>query len=337
MRLPADSPRFGLEFKRFGNEYRLVGALSDLKVAPALGARLIAVNGKPVGMVHRALLKLTAQDERLPLRELRAEPMLTNGLILHGLGVTKDRNGAAYTLMDDRGHKSTIVTTTSGNMARLAWTRVRRSPDDGQATSNSGLRCNIEAGRPIAYCDFHSYENLRDGAERLFATLHNSNARRLIIDMRHNNGGDFCDGLKYLVEPLAHETEINRPGGLFVLIGPQTFSAAMSNSAHFRQITRAILVGEPIGEKPDSYQEIRDLNLPKTGWTARYSTQFYRFTFGGKNLIRPDVPIEESWEDYKHGSDPVLAYALSAPFETAQSSTTRAIIPPAESESCHQQ
>jgi hypothetical protein len=337
MRIPGDAPHFGLEFRRFGKDYRLIGALSDLKAGPALGARLIAVNGKPVDMIRRILLTLTAEDERLPLRDLRTEPMLANGMILHGAGITSDRNNATYTLKDDAGRQVTIAVTASSDSSRAAWTRVRMSSDSGQAKPESGLRCHMEAGRPVAYCDFRSYDNLRDGAERLLTTLHEGNASRLIIDLRHNNGGDFCDGLRYLVEPIAREAAINRPGGLFVLIGPQTFSAAMSNSAHFRQMTQAVLVGEAIGEKPDSYQEIRDLTLPRTGWTARYSTQFYRFSRGGENVIRPDVTIDESWEDYKRGIDPVLAYAADAPMKSARSPGVRASTPPAEGETCQQQ
>ena len=36
----------------------------------------------------------------------------------------------------------------------------------------------------------------------------------------------------------------------------------MSNSAHFRYQTNAILAGQQIGEKPNSYQEAREMKLP---------------------------------------------------------------------------
>jgi hypothetical protein len=85
----------------------------------------------------------------------------------------------------------------------------------------------------------------------------------------------------------------------------------MSNSAHFRYQTNAILVGQQIGEKPNSYQEAREMKLPNSHWTVRYSVKFYRFVETGENVIRPDQEIIPSWEDYRSGRDPVLQWALN--------------------------
>jgi hypothetical protein len=51
------------------------------------------------------------------------------------------------------------------------------------------------------------------------------------IDLRRNGGGDYNLGLQYLIRPLQQDKSINRKGHLFVLVGPNTFSAAMSNAA----------------------------------------------------------------------------------------------------------
>ncbi len=85
----------------------------------------------------------------------------------------------------------------------------------------------------------------------------------------------------------------------------------MSNSAHFRNQTNAILVGEPIGERPNSYQERRDMTLPNSHWKVNYSTKFYTFVNTGENLIRPDQEISTSWKDYEEGQDPVLDWVLN--------------------------
>ncbi|HEV8058390.1 MAG TPA: hypothetical protein VGP68_00835, partial [Gemmataceae bacterium] len=103
---------------------------------------------------------------------------------------------------------------------------------------------------------------------------------------------------------------INAKGRLFVLIGPHTFSAAMSNSAHFRLRTTAILVGEAIGERPNSYQEVRQMTLPNSRLIVRYSTRYYKFVESGENVIRPDQEIIPSWAEYKAGRDPVLEWVL---------------------------
>ena len=132
----------------------------------------------------------------------------------------------------------------------------------------------------------------------------------LVIDLRLNAGGDFEQGLKYVVNPIRRMSKINRSRHLFVLIGPRTFSAAMANAAHFRKGTKAILVGQPIGEKPNSYQEAREMVLPNSRWVARYSVRFYRFVRGEENLIRPDREIAETWADFQAGRDPVMDWVL---------------------------
>ncbi len=82
----------------------------------------------------------------------------------------------------------------------------------------------------------------------MFDVLKREQPDKLVIDLR-NSGGDYNVGLKYLIEPLRKESKINRRGHLFVLIGADTFSAAMSNAAQFRAMTNAMLVGQPIGER----------------------------------------------------------------------------------------
>jgi len=85
----------------------------------------------------------------------------------------------------------------------------------------------------------------------------------------------------------------------------------MSNAAHFRYQTNAILVGQQIGEKPNSYQEAREFQLPNSHWTVRYSVNFYKFVEKGDNVIRPDKEIVPTWDDYKSGRDPVLQWVLN--------------------------
>jgi len=86
----------------------------------------------------------------------------------------------------------------------------------------------------------------------------------------------------------------------------------MNNAAQFRSQTAALLVGQTIGEKPNSYAEVRTMPLPNSHLTVRYSTQYYKFTEGTENAIRPDREITPSWDDYRAGRDPVLEWVLSS-------------------------
>ncbi len=98
-----------------------------------------------------------------------------------------------------------------------------------------------------------------------------------------------------------------------MLIGPDTFSAAMANAAQFRSMTHAILVGQPIGERPNGYQEPRQFVLPNSHLVVRYSTRYYHFATSGQNVIAPDKTIKTTWSDFKGGRDPALAWVLAYP------------------------
>ena len=120
-------------------------------------------------------------------------------------------------------------------------------------------------------------------------------------------------GYAEIVKPLLARTDLNRKGHLYVLIGADTFSAAMNNAAQFQDETNAILVGETIGEKPNSYQEPRQFRLPNSHLAVRVSTLYYTFRKTGENAVRPDKEIIPSWNDVKAGRDPVLDWVLAEP------------------------
>ena len=64
----------------------------------------------------------------------------------------------------------------------------------------------------------------------------------------------------------------------------------MSNTAQFRTRTKATLAGEPLGERPKTYQEAREMMLPNSHLIMRYSTQFYRFADSGPNVVQ-QMPV----------------------------------------------
>jgi hypothetical protein len=90
------------------------------------------------------------------------------------------------------------------------------------------------------YVSFRRYASLGDHARALFKFFDANRTTRLVIDMRQNGGGDFFEGRKHLIAPLKKRPDINQKGRLFVVIGRQTFSAAMANAIDFRKETNAI-------------------------------------------------------------------------------------------------
>lgn len=311
IKAPADDANFPMDFQHFGDEYRV--AATAWGYEQALGGRVVKIQDTPIARAQELLSSLTPADETQVLRDLRVTSFLTTGIFLHGARIIPDRNVARYTLADDNGKEFTIDVhaLAPGDSAKLNWTYVFKDrPLFRQKPEEDFWYTYLPDSRTV-YCSFRAYKDLGKHSKGLFELIKQKRPDKLVIDMRLNGGGDYNEGLKYLVHPIRDLSDINRKGHLFVLIGPNTFSAAMSNSAHFRYQTNAILVGQQIGEKPNSYQEAREMKLPNSHWTVRYSVKFYTFVESGENIIRPDQEIIPSWDDYRTGRDPVLEWVLN--------------------------
>jgi hypothetical protein len=306
---PEDRARLPLEIKQFGEEYRVTAVTSGLE--KALGARVLKVHDTPIGQTAERLLSMTPQNETRDLARSRIEGFLTLGIVLHGYGIIPDRRVATFTLADDAGHEFTVEARALAPDAKPQWLPVVREPPLYRQRPTEGFWYTYLPEARTVYCCFRRYDSLSVRSAGLFQLLRERQPAKLVIDLRQNGGGDYTVGLRYLVRPLRELASLNQKGRLFVLIGPQTFSAAMSNAAHFRAQTAALLVGAPIGEKPNSYQESRRTKLPNSQLMLSHSVRFYRFKEGGENRIRPDHEILPTWPEYKAGRDLVLEWVLA--------------------------
>jgi hypothetical protein len=309
IRFPEDYANLPVDIVRFGDDYRVVATANGNE--KALGARVIKIEDTPSARAHEILLSLTPSDETDVLRNARANGFLTIGILLHGIGIVRDRNLVRYTLADDDGKEFAVNIHSVVRSDRLNWKYPYKAAPLFRQKPDEDFWYTYLPESHTVYCNFRGYKDLGQHSKALFDLIKQQHPDKLVIDMRMNGGGDYNVGLRHMVHPIRDLPDINRKGHLFVLIGSDTFSAAMSNSAHFRYQTNAILVGQQIGEKPNSYQEAREMKLPNSRWTVRYSVKFYKFVDDGQNLIRPDQEIIPSWDDYKSARDRVLDWVLN--------------------------
>lgn len=87
--------------------------------------------------------------------------------------------------------------------------------------------------------------------------------RKVAFDLRFNTGGDLTVAFG-LLQQFAKLPIAQRPGGTFVVIGRATFSAGVTHAAQLKQDTKAVLVGEPVGEVLDFWSEGGNLTLPNS-------------------------------------------------------------------------
>jgi hypothetical protein len=307
--LPEDDPRFPFAIRRFGADYRLVAAVAgDQRL---LGSRVLKIEALPITAAILRLWSFTPANENPSLRQARAEGFLSSGTMLHGIGISRSRDMVSLTVKNDSGEEFQVqVGALSGDSpGALPWKDVfRTTPLFAQHLGDSFWYQYLPESRTV-YCNFRGYDSLPAKAAGLLALIGSVRPEKVVLDLRQNSGGDYELGLRALIQPLSR-LDLGRRGRLFVAIGVNTFSAGMANAAQLRSRARAILVGEPIGEKPNSYQEPRELRLPNSHLILRYSTKYYQFASRKSNVVLPDHLIVPTWAEYRDGRDPVLEWVL---------------------------
>ncbi len=180
----------------------------------------------------------------------------------------------------------------------------------------------LEDGRSV-YVQFNAVVNDEDEtleafAHRLRDHLGANDVERLIVDLRHNDGGNFALALP-LVDVLdGFDATVGR-GSLFVLTGRATFSAAGVFAALVNRRTEAVFVGEPTGARPNTYGDLDTFTLPSSSLAVAYSKRYFQPAgpYDERPWIDPEITSEPTFADYAAGRDPVLAaieaYRLEEP------------------------
>jgi len=151
--------------------------------------------------------------------------------------------------------------------------------------------------------------SFKDFQKQIFSILKQKEVDKFIFDMRFNDGGNSIYGTKF-VKKLS-KNKIHSDSTLYVVIGRETFSSAILNTLDFKENTKAIVVGENTGGKPNHYGEIRSFKLPNSGILVYYSTKYFKRVNVEMNTIQPDVVIEMSFKEYKQGTDPVFEWIIN--------------------------
>lgn len=313
---------YAIHLYDFGGDFAIITAAD-----PALvGATVLSIDGMPIADAAAAVAPYSPFDNAETVR-LVVPTLLTTPEVLHAAGVIDDVDAPHYVVRLTDGTERTIdpaqltwdeftkndprpigmtkVASIPG-LARVDepfWTTVLDTGPDG------GQTLYLQYNEAVRTSGSTSIDEL---AAEIDATLNAGNITRLVIDLRYNPGGN---NLTYppLLKVLTTNPALARPGALVVLIGRQTFSAAVLLATELAQQTGAVFVGEPTGGSPNLYANPRTLRLPNSGIVVNVSSHY--FEVGGpdehRDAIAPDIAITAGLDDFLAGRDPVLDAALA--------------------------
>jgi hypothetical protein len=137
--------------------------------------------------------------------------------------------------------------------------------------------------------------------------LRETGARNLIVDVRHNNGGN-----NFLHWPLVRLVAWHGLAGedhrTFVVTGRGTFSACQDFVNFLERATDAVFVGEPSSSKPNFAGESTSVLLPWSGVRMSISSRWWQDSYPGdeRPYIPVSMPVALTVEDWWSGRDPVM-------------------------------
>jgi hypothetical protein len=311
--LPPSFLRYPIELQWFGDELRVVAAADPYQ--SAVGARVLAIGSTPIGDVMERATQLVPRGENEGRTRLTATIQLTSPEVLRGLGVIADRANAPFVLELATGERTTMTLAPAplGDFSTWRLATGDRPPLYLQRLTETWWTEFLPDAQTV-YFSFSRYPpdaEFRDHAAALAKLLDESHARRLVIDLRRNQGGDYERFRRLMLPILLARSAINRKGGVFVISGPGTFSAATVNALDLRNEANAIIAGSPTGMRPTHYGEPGEFRLPNSAFRISYSTQYHRFGAETDLAVVPDQRIEPTWAEFRAGRDPVMEWILS--------------------------
>jgi hypothetical protein len=284
---------------------------------PLLNSRIMAIDGRRVEDDVAALAALIPHENEAQVRN-QVPGLLTDPLLLHGLKLIGEADSARLTVRDAGGAEKTIKMKAAPMTTRPAWL----------------IDVNDEAGAPLYLRNrrrfywfeilpesktlYFKYNSCQEEAGRSFAAFVQemfsaaaSNAvEKIVVDLRHNGGGNSAIFRPFLNEMKKHES-LNSKGRVFIIIGRRTFSSAILNALEMKKETAALFVGEPTGGKPNHYGEVQSFKLPNSGIAVTYSVKYFKEVEGDPATIEPDLRVSLAFADYRDKKDPVLDAVLA--------------------------
>lgn len=152
-------------------------------------------------------------------------------------------------------------------------------------------------------------ESLAAFSRRLSDALKSKKPRLLIVDVRHNNGGNG-DLTPPLIKVLK-DFETEQKAKLVVLTGRNTFSAAQIFIGRVDHETNAIFAGEPSSSKPNFVGEENEIVLPFSGMRGSISNRYHQSIPGDtRQWIEPKLKLVLSSKDFFANRDTLLEAVL---------------------------
>ena len=283
------------------------------------GLQLRSINGKTVVQILEEISPFYSWENQATRGHVGGE-RLTFAEMLRAAGVIANTDQATFAFSPPGADEIRSVELTSLlQNKRLEWKGVTIHPQ-GPALVSLQKRPESLWWQAITntralyvryeHCRDDQNKTIREYGQEILQLLERQPFERLIIDLRQNGGGNSAL-LEPFITQLAGRKELKPRGAVITLIGHGTFSSAQLNAVSLRKKAHSVLIGDPTGQKPNAYGEIKNFKLPNSNLDVWYSTKHFVTEKGDPESTMPDVLVEVTMAEYLEGRDPAREAALA--------------------------
>jgi hypothetical protein len=303
--------------------YELGDALTIVDALPPyrdlIGSTIDTIEGKGERDVRLELAAVIPRDNDSTLRLLAPRYVLIPQ-VLRGLGVA-DAGPVTLGLTTPSGDPRTVDVDPIPMVDYNAWAgpyglHLPADPDVLYLSRiDDPVWWSVLLDADTLYVQYNRVEHLTSATlDGLRAAIADPGITRVVLDLRHNYGGEVSELEPFTAALFAH-AKLRREGGLVVITGRNTFSAGSMLVARL-DARGATIVGEPMGGCPTLYGDSHDVVLPYSGIAVSVATELSVGVRADdrRATILPDIPAPLTFDDWLNKRDPaLLAIAPGAP------------------------
>jgi hypothetical protein len=287
---------------------------ADSSARALVGARIVAIGRFGVDSIMRLLAQGRNVDGDMQHLWGTSDLAITHHL--KGFGAISRTDSVPITVQASDGRTRTITIATRDSMRPGRQDRLVAPP---AVTPPLFLRAldqmHWELALPEHDATYVQVNNIRDDPDetlgafgrRLGTLLDSTKRRNLILDLRHNNGGNtalYVDLLRSVISFSRAPT--NR---VYALIGRRTFSATANFITDLERLVSPVWVGEASSECCNFHGDPTPVTLPYSRIQGEFSVVRWNLSanvFDGRREMSPDLPVQLTAKAYFAGQDPAL-------------------------------
>jgi tetratricopeptide (TPR) repeat protein len=279
---PGKRLRLPLRLFQFPEGLYITGGLPQQ--ADLVGAKILMIGERSADEALKLTGEIASRDNPMTVRSF-APALLGSPAILRGLGLVSTEGPVAFEIEDALGKKRRVeLAPVNVERSENRWVYRVAGNDKPLPLSlrsrNKTYWFEFLSDQRAIYCQLNGIgtddqKTLSDFCKELFAAVAQPEVEALIIDVRYNGGGNTFMNPP-LIEGIVRSDKLQKSGSLFLIIGRATFSAAQNTVSELERRTKAILVGEPTGSRPNFIGESLAIPLPHSGWVLSLSDLWWQ-------------------------------------------------------------